>query len=474
MSKLGKIGWLALLAAAVILIYLLLVKPVVGLADNGDFSRIMYTVGITDLNQTEAYDDKHFSYFHREYGFSQLGVGGYISTEIIIVLIAVFINKIVHPHAFDIRFLAVIYAIVFLAAFSILLRLKLLSSTAAKLSFAVVFLIVFVDVGYSAYYNSLFGEPIAFVFLLLTLALALRMAEQDKPSKRLMAGFIIAAIFLIGSKVQYAPVGLILAILTLRFMYGSGERSWKKAVIGLTALLVLFSAVIYVTAPKELRVINQYQSVFYGILKDSPSPEKDLEELGIDPKLAVLAGTNYFTPNTPIPQSSEILKQEFYSKISHEKIALFYLKHPGRYWDKLQVTAENAMTIRVYYLGNYEKAEGFSRGKVSTAYDNWSKFKQDVLPHSLWFLLAFFALYYSVIILSYLNESSRSRRTAYEIMMVIGMIAVIAFVIPLLGDGEADMQKHLFLFNVCFDLMFTSAVVWIVHKFVKGAKKRVA
>jgi hypothetical protein len=37
MRRLGLLGWLAILVAAVILSYSLMVKPVIGMADNGDF-----------------------------------------------------------------------------------------------------------------------------------------------------------------------------------------------------------------------------------------------------------------------------------------------------------------------------------------------------------------------------------------------------------------------------------------------------
>jgi hypothetical protein len=474
MGRIGKIGWIALGAAAGVMIYLLLVQPVIGLADSGDFMRIMNTVGLSYLDPGAPFRDQFFGYLHTQFAFTNMGTGGYVSTEIIVVWVAVLLNKLLHPHVFDIRFLSSLYILLTLVVFACILRLKLLASTTAKLVCACLFILIFLDIGYLSYYNSFFGEPISLIFLLLTIVLALHLTEQTHPRKALFFAFLAAAIFLIGSKVQNAPIGLIICLLCVRFLSISSKRSWKNSILVSSALLLVFSLAIYVSAPKELRVINQYQSVFYGILKDSPTPEQDLQSLGLDPKLAVLAGTNYFTPNTPIPQQSEELKRAFYSKISHAKIAIFYAKHPGRYWDKLQVTAKNASTVRPSYLGNYEKAVGYEYGKISSTFDTWSVLKSTILPHSLWFLILIYLLYYVTLFRLHRNEPHLAKRKTYEVFGAIGLIGVVSFLVPLLGDGEADMEKHLFLFSVCFDLMLLISITWLIHQAVKIVSRRVS
>jgi hypothetical protein len=472
MRRLGLLGWLAILVAAVILSYSLMVKPVIGMADNGDFRRIMGTVGLNYLDPAASFRDQYFDYMHTQFAFANVAVGGYLSTHIVVAFLAVWINKWVHPGLFDIRFLSAIYICLLLTAFVCSLRLNLLASWTSKLAFALLFMIVFLDVGYTSYFNSFFGEPIAFIFMLITVASALWLAEQENPRRWVFMVFFLAAIFLAGSKIQNAPVGLILGVLCLRFMGMSMQLSWKKTVAFCSALLLLVSAAFYILAPKELKGINQYQSVFYGVLKDSPSPEQDLRELGLDTKLAVLANTNYFTPHTDIPQQSAELQKDFYSHISHAKIAMFYLMHPARYWQKLQVTASHAMTVRASYLGNYDKAEGFERGKITSSFSLWSQFKTKYVPHTLWFICFFYFLYY-FIVLQYARQTVWTNRFMYEIFAVIPLIGAVAFLVPLLGDGEADMEKHLFLFNVCFDLMLLVSLVWLFHQAARMVRGRV-
>jgi putative flippase GtrA len=464
------VGFLAV--GAGLILWLLMLKPFVGIADNGDFQRIMATVGLDYGVPHESFSDRFYGYFHSQYRFREPGLGGYISTEIPVVLLAVLLNLLLYSgEVFDIRFLAGVYGVLLLAALYGLMKTGYLQNKAVRWFTAALSLFVFFDLGYIAYFNSLFGEPVSLVFLLLTVILGIRILDRGGQGSGigLLTSFIVCAVFLIGSKVQNAPVGLMLALFAWRLRPLYTDRAWKRRVTVASAVLLLCSVLIYVTAPRELRTINQYQSVFYGILKDSPHPEKDLEELGLDPKLAVLAGTNYFTPNTPIPQQSPELTELFYKHISHGKIAEFYVTHPARFWKKLEATASSAFTIRPLYLGNYEQSAARGYRATFVSFDEWSRIKHELLPHSFYLILAFYAFYYGVLIRRWLHSSGLSGKLLAELFMLVGVIGAVSYVVPVLGDGEADLAKHLFMFNACFDLMLVISLVWMcrlaVHRF---------
>lgn len=51
------------------------------------------------------------------------------------------------------------------------------------------------------------------------------------------------------------------------------------------------------------------------------------------------------------------------------------------------------------------------------------------------------------------------------------IIGIIQFIIPVICDGEADLSKHLFLFNVCFDIMFIYMVVWLIDSVFASFKR---
>jgi hypothetical protein len=465
--KLVRTEWLVVLAGAAVAVWLLLVKPIIGMADSGDFLRIMQTAGLAYMPGTPD-ADKYFHYFISQYMTTSVGIGGYISTQLIPVGLANLLDKLfTWDNIFDIRFLAVLYLLLLLWSVYRMVKVEKRPGTVHNVLLGIAILLILFDAAYLSFFNSLFGEPASYVFLLVTLAFALTLTRSVRPTVGALILFFLAAAFFAGAKVQNAPSGILAALLGIRFWGLRTDGRWKKTVVAGTAFLVLFSAAIYTLDPKEIRVINQYQSLFYGVLKDSPTPEKDLKELGVKPEFAVLKNTNYFTPGTPIKQSDPILQTEVFDKVHHTDIALFYLKHPSRFLQKMKLTANQAFFLQYGYIGNFEKSAGKEPGAVNKAYTAWSSFKAETLPHSLLFLVMFYLIYILGAIASHRDQKTAAGRRYVEIFLFIAVLGLLQFVVPVIGSGEADLAKHLFLFNVCFDLMALSVIIWLVRLFLR-------
>ncbi|MEK7830126.1 MAG: hypothetical protein AAB401_03525, partial [Acidobacteriota bacterium] len=222
-------------------------------------------------------------------------------------------------------------------------------------------------------------------------------------------------------------------------------------------VLITAFALALIAAPLVLNVIapwytdnGRYQSTFYGILKDSPDPAADLRDLGLDPKFAVLAGTTIFHSNLPVDINSQEFQEQFYRRINHFKIARFYLTHPMRLLTKLKLTARDGYNLRLN-MGNFEKASGMPARAESHRWSVWSDFKQRHWPNSLWFFVGYCLLLAGLIVKGY-RRSSSVERTLREFCLMLWLMMLAAFVTPILGDGESDLMKHLFLFNALFDL----------------------
>ncbi|MDT3428368.1 hypothetical protein J2Z22_003960 [Paenibacillus forsythiae] len=446
-----------------LLLGLLFLGPFVGVADNGDFLRMMDTIGLHYYNASETYADRFFNYSHSRFAYEHLFRGFYPSSQIFVVLAPRLLGGLFHGSWFDIRLLAAVYGILLLAATWLLVKYNARASWVTGLLLAGALLFVFYDIGYLAYFNSLFGEPVSLVFMLLTFALGLRLAFKEKPEARDLWLFFAAVLFLACSKIQNAPIGVAFALIFLRFASLQGG-AFRKAAIRFSVAIFLISVIMYAAAPKELKHINLYQTVFYGILNGSPDVKGDLRELGLPEKLEVLAGTNYFEKGTAVEQNDPSLVPDFYSRISHKDVLAFYLKHPGRLLDNMRYAAKYSMAIRPSYLGNYEKADNKPPRLLAYTYSGWSRFKLHVLPHNLAFLAIFYAVYYAGALYEWLRSADRRQQVACELMMLLGLIGIFAFLVPILGDGRADMSKHLFLFNVCFDMMAVTMFAWAAHK----------
>jgi hypothetical protein len=117
---------------------------------------------------------------------------------------------------------------------------------------------------------------------------------------------------------------------------------------------------------------------------------------------------------------------------------------------KLKLTARNGYNLRLN-LGNYEKASGLPARAESHRWSLWSDFKHRYWPKSLWFFAGYCGLLLAVILKGY-RRASPPGRCLREFFLMLWLMMLAAFVTPILGDGESDLTKHLFLFNALFDL----------------------
>ncbi|SFE01155.1 hypothetical protein SAMN05216378_1968 [Paenibacillus catalpae] len=460
-----RLEWLMVIAAAIVLLQLLFLSPI-GVANNGDFYRMMLAGGIDFADPGESYRDKFFGYFHSVYHYGPFSIGSYVSSQIIPVFIAGMVGRLVDPQQFDIRILSLLYTILYIAALYVIVKYNKQRSIAFNTVLMACLLLVFLDIGYAAYFNSFFGEAVTLIFMLLTFGLALAVIRSDKPSIWLLTTFFLSAVCLIGTKLQNAPIGLLLLLLGLRFWKLRTDRPWRRTVGAWSAVVLLATVTMYTAAPNELKHINLYQTVFFGVLKNSPEPAADLRELGLPEAFKVNAGTNFFQADSVIRQDDPRILEAL-KGISHKDVLLYYVKHPGRFKQKLERAAENGMSIRPLYLGSYEKEAGKPYGAVSYTYSAWSTFKLKHMPNNLGFVAAFAAVYLIILGVEYVRRGSVRQRLYLEALLVLALAGIFGFAVPLVGDGEADLGKHLFLFNVCFDMMMVVSVLYVVHRIAR-------
>ncbi|WP_309122112.1 hypothetical protein [Paenibacillus sp.] len=462
----------ALAAAALALLYFgIMHRPVVGMADNGDFLRVMKTAGFDYASDGLTYEDKYFDYAILQFRNAPLGFGGYASTHLLLLFVAKAANALLHPGGlFQITSLGAVYAACFAAAIVLIYR-GLQANRATKLVVAALLVAVYTDVAYAAYYHSFYGEPVSLIGFLLAIGCGLHAARA--PGRFRLWAYFAAAVLFMGAKSQNFAVGLVFCGSLLALGRAAPGPRTRKLALALSAAVLLLTAAFYAAAPKELKKINLYQTVFYGVLKHSDDVPADLRELGLPAELAPLAGTNFFEAGTAIPQTSPALDALFYDRIGHLDVALYYAKHPRKLLERLERAADDASTIRPYYLGNYAEGEGRGPGAVHLKGAWWSEGKKAHMPRSVYAAAAVAALYTAL--LASRRVAALTGLRAHGALYGAPFIAAIAYVTPLLGDGDADLAKHLFLYNVAFDFMAVCAAglaaVCFAHAAAAAAKR---
>ena len=427
----------------------LMASPIVGMADNGDFERIIAQAGLYQLPGLSY--DTYFNYINRYFIFSKPLYSYYISSQTILVKMAMLVNDVIHPSSnFDITVLGYIYILIFgLGIYSICRAIaKYKMASWARFLIMLLMLMMFTDVGYTAYFNSFYGEPTTFVFLFLTLGLLLNVLV-DNPKIWLLVIFFVAALLFLSAKIENAPLGVVFLAISIRMLFLYKRRLCKIIALVGAILIIAGSLGIYSATPRAIRQQNLYDSVFYGILMNSPSPETDLSQLGVDPKYSILKGTDAFSSTIDI--YGKQFAQDFYSRVGTADVIKFYLLHPRHLLVELQAVAIAAAKNRPDYIGNYQKSAGLAPVSISNRWSFWGALKKRCLPQSIWFYLVFFCLYILAVVNAHLRIDTKQAQLLAEFCGAIGIMAALAFLV-VLGDGEFGLVKHLFLFEVLFDI----------------------
>lgn len=254
------------------------------------------------------------------------------------------------------------------------------------------------------------------------------------------------------------------------FLRIENSGKWKRVIAVCVVSLFITSTASYFSIPGVMRVCNKYQSVFYGVLKNSESPNNDLEELGLKTEYVQLAGTNFFMDEYPINIKDPVFLKEINRNISPLKVGLFYIRHPLRYLEKLGITANKAFNL-ILGFGNYERMYNIEAKKEVGYFRMWNDFKVTFMPHSLLFIIFFFIAYAVILSVQYIKARKAAEKIYFSTFIMVMLIGIIQFVVPVICDGEADLSKHLFLFNVCFDIMFVYMFILLLELIVELGRK---
>ncbi|GKX65093.1 hypothetical protein rsdtw13_03510 [Clostridium sp. TW13] len=65
-------------------------------------------------------------------------------------------------------------------------------------------------------------------------------------------------------------------------------KEFRKVIIIASIIIILLCTAVYFSIDSYTNMNNKYQAIFRGILIDSKTPERDLEELGIDKNTRIL------------------------------------------------------------------------------------------------------------------------------------------------------------------------------------------
>ena len=445
-----------LAAAAAILAYQVLVPPIVGLADQGDFARMIGRFGYGPEDKSPGLK---FMYVVRRYvpdPTFRYPDWEQFNSEYVFTASAVALNRIVSKDgSLDVTVMGLVHALAFLAAFARLLWAARRFRAAPLVWLAS--LMVLTDAAYAAYWNSFYAEPAICIFVLLLAAETIELWESPDPAAWQLARWTLWAVALVLAKPQNGPIGVVLALYALRLRWWSGKRRTRRMALAGGAIIAGAVALSVATVPAPVRWNTGYDMVFRSIVPESHDPAADLRTLGLDPALAKYGGT--FAEGHPFYEL--VTGGAFRDRITPWRIARFYLLRPARFWKHTKVMLGSAFVMRDFY-GNFEKAAGYPVAARSQAFSLWSGFHANVFERGARPLFFLLVLCPPALAWRWKRAAAEERRHLEFAALLLACCLAALFTV-LLGDCW-DNIKHFYVFNLLFDGCVVAGLGWATNR----------
>lgn len=465
-----------------ITIGVLFIPPQAGIADQGDFDRVMSVSGLSLLDSDISNPNfiRFYDYIVTDYKITDVDnifkTLASSSLTYLIILIST-ICRLLGETIFKTQYLAIVYGIIYILAFSIILKSLNIKNNKKFIVASLLALFIFFDGNYLLWFNSLYGEPMMISTLLLFVASVLNYIQYKyvlKKTEKIVSkiAFIFVAAFLfLGSKLQVSTALPFIIFLIIKII-GDNRRSLNT--LNIITLFTFLCIIINYPIKISLKSNNlckdtEYNSVFYGVLNDSKTPEKDLMDLGLNPDMANEAGKHAYLDSNEyvkyIPRT-ELTSEEFYNKMSNSKLAKFYLTHPTRLLVGMEYTAGKAFYTSTS-LGKYPQNYSQTPIKSFHRFTSWSYIRENILPKNLYFIISVYIIIILFSLYKYVkNRLNLEMANKFILLWIIMLIGAIQFPMPFVGNGKADTAKQLFLFNFIFDGLLLLIFNYILFKMI--------
>jgi hypothetical protein len=470
--------WLPLSAAAAALIWQPAWKPIVGIADNGDFAWLSSPFGLQPTAST--FEDRYYHYVVREWATTGSWHRPlFLCASVPLLFAARLINVLVSPKGlFDLRVLGLVQAAVALGGLALFLYAVRVSLKTRRpwmrLAIGLLAGVMLTDTTHAVHLNSFFqtGATLAFSGWMVG-AFALIAADGRLTRQRAALACIGSGMFL-WSKPQMVPVGLLAALLLFRSRTLAEEPRARRFATMASGLLILASIALaaYPRSSNSLRGpiarVNMYHAVLTGLLEVSPERARDLAELGLPSQYAQYIGTSCLDPEMKdVNVHGAEWRATYFDRVGYARLLLFYVRHPGRLLALINRATKEWGEHPSYGYGMYEKESANSTKRLLL----WDRVRA-VLPHSA--VMAGLLALLSIAGLAGRGVSrSAAERYGFEVFAAICIMALAQFVLVPVASGLPEVGRHLYPFQVLLDWCCVMTA-WLVGRRFNAERREAA
>ena len=457
-------------ACLVVAVIALFVGPCLGMANDSIGNQKMQEYGLSYREADRGEKPEDFAsneYFTREYERTRTGQSIH-SSQNLLVRAAMGLDSIfTSDNLFDVRFLAVLYLVLYLPGVYLVLKaaLERVSYFSEAVVVAVLGTLIFSDVSYLVFFNSLYSDPIVLICLVYIAGGSMSM-HLEKPNQTGLQLVVMAAgLLLCLLEKRFFLAGVFVAVLLgaqVRVVSGSG----KMVAGGLAAILIGASVFSFFWCDEEFDDISKVHSVTRGVLLQSQTPDKTLEEMGIDVSYSLLADQSLYDYYPPSEISNPVLQEGFLEQYDTMDVVLYYMKHPDAMIFLWNNAVRSALNLRRDYCGNYERSTGMPAMGKSVFFSMWSMFKERSLPNTIGYVLLLLIVFTAMSGRKVFNRKAVQRWDyiyfiTMLVVLVIGMVDITAVICR---SGDAQLVQCSMTLGVALDLLLYYVIAEILHK----------
>ncbi|MCH5287458.1 MAG: hypothetical protein J1E43_08545 [Christensenellaceae bacterium] len=465
-------NWLAFIAAAIcglMAVMMLFVPHYLGMGNDSLASAKMgyYKLDYIDDGMRSG-ETAANAYFTRVYELTHLDRGSEFSLEYALVSLAKALDWLfTRDQLFDIRFLALLYFVlylpgVFLVIKAALERVRQFSEAAALAGLGV---LIFSDISYIAYFNSLYADALFFIMLLYMAGCSLLMHRDGKYQSLYMALLGLSCMGFCLVARQGFLAGVVVAFFLLMHLRYMVRRHSKALNIIVASLVLMTSALSLFQVSSEFDDTGKYHAMTRGVLLQSADPVRTLEDMGISLSFSVLANDSLYDKYPVAQISHPLIRQEFLNRYSTGDIMMYYIRHPGALISMWDLGVKAAVNLRRDYCGNYEMAAGMPPMGKSIFGSAWSIFKMQSAPKTIGYLVVLVVIVFIMTGKKLLGKQPRRWGFTYFMTcMSLLMLGVADMTYVMIHSGDAQLIQYNAVLGTVMDILLYFVCAELLHK----------
>ena len=327
-SSRALLVWLPLALFAGIIGFQTLGPVPIGLADNGDFARILGPLRLWPVGEPAGDSHLHFKYFANDYIVAEpvydLGVP---SSEELVARAAKGIAGIVLPAGnFRLQLMGILHAPILILALFIFLDALHARPLWLRIVCGLLLMFIWTDLEYVRQLNTAYTDTGAIVALAVVFSIAVHclLVAESWPWALMFAVF---GCFLLATKTQHETALPFLIGFCLLAAFRTHRKFDRTAWLLASGLLVTTAIWMIGQTPEDYRAPPAFSVVFYKLARFSPDPKGVLADFRMpEEEFGKYIGLDAYGPGVPI--NDPVFRRRIISLVTPSTLCAFYWRHP--------------------------------------------------------------------------------------------------------------------------------------------------